>query len=281
MSVDVYSKFGFVGDGVKDNSAALAAWVNDIQNIANSNAPLPRYEFHEGIIAYEQWPTWTVPSDLEVVGTGQCVLKCMGPGDAVTLQGSTADLTWRARFDNFIIVPMHGRGLVTWHMHSSRIRVSVPGTAGQNAVHVYFSVLSEFEIGVIPQQFGKWSALGKPLNGLVLDSTVPGGPLQTSKCAIKNPNLAGCSNAGLLIANAGMNDIWGGALEGNGVGLQIQTGGHNNAHATDFESNTTADVQWPYPGAHDNYLLYCTLQKRPAFSLTNHYIPTLADDIGL
>ncbi|MGB8633160.1 MAG: hypothetical protein WCD69_27940, partial [Xanthobacteraceae bacterium] len=71
-----------------------------------------------------------------------------------------------------------------------------------------------------------------------------------------------CAASGILIQNGGMNDIWGGSSEGNGVGYMIVTGGANVAHAVDFESNSNQDIIFE-SGAHNNALDTCTWQKAP------------------
>ena len=260
MAIDVVTKYGLDITGVKDNSAALQTWANDVMAVTG---PQPHYVFDAGIISYKTWPTFTVPRHFAMSADGQCVLKCTGPGDAVTLTGVASDACWRAVFDGFTVVPAGGgRGIVTWHLHDSDINATVPSTVNQNCVHVYFSVLSRFWLTLgNGNDLAQWMPGTKPTNGLVLDAWNGQANGQTSKCAVYSPNIASCAANGILIQNGGMNDIWGGASEGCGVGYYIAVGGHNVAHAVDFEANSNQDVIF----ASNNYngLDSCTTQKSP------------------
>jgi hypothetical protein len=262
MSIDVANAYDLDTTGTKDNSVALQKWATAAAAVTG---PQPNYVFSTGIIAYSAWPMFLVPQRFTMSADGQCVLKCTGGGDAVTLTGGSDDSTWRTTIDGFTIVPYGGgRGLVTYHIHDSDINVSVPGTLNQNAAHIYFSVLSRFWLTIGNYyDAAKWMPPGasKASNGLVLDSWNGQVNGQTSKCAVYSPNISSCAGSGILINNGGMNDIWGGSSEGNGNGFYIATGGHNIAHSVDFESNSNQDVTF----ASNNYngLDCCTTQKAP------------------
>lgn len=260
MSIDVVSTYGLDTTGTKDNSVALRNWANAVGAVTG---PQPHYVFDSGVIAYATWPTFTVPTHFQASADGQCVLKCTGAGNAVTLTGTSNDATWRTVFDGFTIVaPGGGMGLVTWHLHDSDVNVNVVGTKSNDCIHVYFSVLSRFWVTIgNGNDIAQWMPGLKPSNGIVLDAWNGQANGQTSKCAVFSPNIASCTGSGILITNGGMNDIWGGSSEGCGNGYYIAVGGHNIAHAVDFEANSNQDVTF----ASNNYngLDSCTWQKSP------------------
>ena len=142
-----------------------------------------------------------VPQRFTMSADGQCVLKCTGGGDAVTLTGGSDDSTWRTVFDGFTIAPYGGgRGLVTYHLHDSDINCSVAGTLNQNAVHVYFSVLSKFWLTIGNHYDAvKWMPPGASKAKSIMGwCSMPGMVKQTDRPAsvrLYSPNISNCAGS--------------------------------------------------------------------------------------
>lgn len=286
MAIDLVTAYGLDMTGETDNASKLAQIATDAAALAAQNRPLPRGVFTQGICTFSSWPNMAY-TGVELVAEGTCILKHTGPGDAVSFIGpfnTPLQGAWRILFDNFIIVPNTGHGLVASCCHNSRFRATVMGAgSGKYAIYAPFCVLTKFEPTVAGNLRGLYGSAPDcqgatwPIDGIVFDAYQG---LQTTSSDIYLPNIGGC-NIGIHYINAGDCNIFGGSSEYCNVGMQIDTGGSNHAWGLEMEGNKQCDVNFGSQ-AHDNMLWVGPNRKIGSTGGSNNQIrPNWADNIGL
>lgn len=240
--------FGAKGDGVTDDTAALAA----ARAYLVANAPEAELIFPAGTYLYTSSPNWAI-QNASIRGVGEVHLKYTGTGDAVVLDGSSApnlgvyDMTMY----NFTVdaLSTSGNGVNVGYCHHSKFKFKVRGAgAAQAGIQTSFCVASDFEdCEVSPNADGGWYMLAKPLYGFRI--TGPTAILQTSYCTFRNAIAEACNatnGAGIFIEAALGNQFYGGTSEGCATGILTANAtvgcALNKFFGVDMEANVTQDI---------------------------------------
>ena len=234
--------FGAAGDGVTDDTAALAraqAWY------ASATAPI--LYFPEGIYVYSASPNWAL-QDGSVPTFGNVILRYMGTGNAVIVDaGSGSQNVFNMQMGPFIVqAPSTAmNGAYVRAIHHSSLAFNVRGAGATYAgLHVDFAVCTQFPkftCSSTDSGLGTWYLGAKPQYGMWLDERNAGE--LTSYCVFDNPIIEHV-DTGAYLNNAIGNQFYGGTMEScTNIGANLQAGAlENKFFGTDFEANTNYDV---------------------------------------
>lgn len=228
--------FGAVGDGVTDDTAAIAAaWT-----AAQAQSSLPELVFPAGIYKATLFPNFAV-NNARIIPSGKVTLRYSGTLEAVILDGGAG--VGNMHFGPFFIeAPSTALdGLVVKAVHHSYIEANIRGAGvASNGVYTQWCVCTEFVI-VCSINDGAWYSTTAPLRGILIDELAVG--QTTAYCLFRNPVIEGPS-IGIYFLNALGNTVLGGTTEGcSSTGMYFDTPSLlNKVIATDFETNTTQDI---------------------------------------
>lgn len=233
------SPFNAVGDGVTDDTAALAAACAYM--IANNVTVI----FPAGTYLYTVSPNWAF-SGGRVVGFGTVTLKYRGVGNAVIIDaGSPVGAVYDFRMGRFNIdvLSTAGHGVYVRSVHHSRLEFNVRGAGSASAgMRVDFAVCTDFPNFTCSNNEGAWTSTTAPLYGLWLDQRAASE--ECSYCTFQTPIIEGLASHGIYMPNALGNSFIGGTSESNtGYGAVISAPSRTNRFfGTDFEANTAGDI---------------------------------------
>lgn len=240
--------FGAKGDGVTDDTAALAT----ARAYLAANAPVAELIFPAGTYLYTSSPNWAI-QNASIRGVGEVHLKYTGTGDAVVLDGSSApnlgvyDMT----MENFTVdaLTTSGNGVLVQNCHHSKFKFKVRGAGATSAgIKTSSCVCSHFEnCEVSPNADGGWYLGAKPMWGFRV--TGPTAILQTSYCTFTNAIAEACTTtngAGIFIEASLGNQFYGGTSEGCATGIVTANAAagcvSNKFFGMDMEANITQDI---------------------------------------
>lgn len=237
-----HRRWGAVGDGVTDDTAALAA----VQAAVAALGRPARIVFPAGTYLYSVSPNWAM-QDVEIVAVGHVRLRYTGTGNAVILDAGAAsgniyncDFGGGGRF--IIEAPNTAQNAIfVRSLHASRVRAKVLGAGTTFAgLRVDFAVCTVFDVIVSVNHEGWYSAV-KPENGYYLTSRNAGETV--SYCTFPNPIVEG-PDVGIYLHNTLGNVFLGGTSEGCATyGVFVEDGAEQDRfYGTDFEANGQ-DVQ--------------------------------------
>lgn len=233
-TVSVY-QFGAKGNGVADDTAALAA----ANAYLAAHAPQVKLVFPAGIYVYSSSPNWAIPG-AQIEACGEVKLRYTGTGNAVNIDaGSGSQQCFNMSMGRFIVeCPSTASDAVfVRSVHHSRLSFDVRG-AGANAsgLHVQFAVCTHFPDFTCSVNEGGWYNGATPLNGINLDIRNSGET--TSYCTFVNPIIEGPGTGVRLTSTLG-NIFLGGTSEGCGTqGLYAASGAKQDRFiGMDFEAN--------------------------------------------
>ena len=228
-----------------------------------------KLSFPSGRYYASAFPNFAV-QDTEVEAEGEVRLRYTGTGIAIDLDGGAAGGgVYNCKFGNgtrFMIEAANTatHGIRARSFHHGKVGAIVLGCGDTSAgLKTNWCVLTEFDVIVSVNHEGWFSAL-RPGFGYDLD--IRGAGEFTSYCHFQNPMCEG-PNIGIQLTGTLGNNFWGGASEGCGqYGVFASTGANNDKfHGTDFEFNTTADVNC---GGEDIQFLDCDSDSNITFGST-------------
>lgn len=254
--------FGAVGDGVTDDTTAIA------NAVAYVTANTQKYGliFPSGNYVYSVSPNFAV-ENLCVQAIGEVVLNYTGTGNCVIFDGGAyPTLIFNVSFlGNFVIIGTSAskNGIYLRSVHHSKIEAQVRGCGTSYAgLRTEFSVCTQFNVFVT----NNGTFTYQPLNGYYLSNRNTAET--TSACTFLNPIIEGVSGDGIYLANAVSNSFISGTSEGNaGYGINMQVGCSRNAfYGIDLEGDTAGSVL-----DNGNYNSYhsCLFANTATFNGTN------------
>jgi len=265
MAWDVVSKYKLDMTGSGDNTAPLSLLAIDIALLAADNRPLPKLVFSEGICAFSQWPDLAY-SRLHMAADGHCILKHIGAGNAVTIDGSLRGVgCWDYQFDGFTVQPgpKSQHSLVLNEVHWSCFRKISAQGAGPPAgaikfcgVRQNFCVATRFDDYECIVQYRPDTVVSHDCIGMWLDGPIPSraqvqnnGP--TTQAFFTNPNICFCA-IGFYLASSNNALVVNGAVQNcTDTGVVIAQGGYNKFMNMDLEENKF-DIRTVAGKAHSN-----------------------------
>lgn len=253
--------FGAVGDGVADDTTALA---NARAHVAATG---DRLVFPAGTYKYTVSPNWAI-ANAEIVALGEVRLFCTGTGHGVIFDAGSGVGTgvYNVTFGRFICAVASG-GLDAVYVrgiHHSTIDVRVNGSGtGRAGLRVEFAVCTRFpRLSVTPNP-GDMPPAGSavPYYGMVLTQRNAGE--SASYCVFDTPVLEGLT-VGIFADVALGNLFLGGTSEGHSEGGIHCTPNSlkNKVVGMDFEVNTTYDI---LNQGQQNAFLECDTQTLVSF----------------
>jgi len=235
--------FGAKGDGVTDDTAALAAAVAFVA----AQASPPKLIFPAGVYVASAFPNFAIANAV-FEAQGECVLQYTGTGNAITLDAGPSPAT-------IFNVDFGGSGRFTVNcpatalnavfvrsVHHSRIRIKPRGAGPASAgLCVEFAVCTQFDVTASHNEDGGWYQNAMPFAGIFLDQRDPGET--ASYCTFINPVIEGPTR-GIVLNNTLGNIFLGGTSEGSSdYGVYGAPGSNQDRFiGTDFEANGLADV---------------------------------------
>ena len=238
--------YGIVGDGVTDNTTALATFRGYIAGLAIP----PRVIWPAGTYLYSVSPNWAIQG-MEMEALGEVILQYTGVGNAVIFDtGTTANTyTYNIKCKGFIVdaPASSGHAFYLRSIHHSLFescRVYGCGSSS-NGFEVDFAVCTSFrDCAVTANETGSWYSTTPPLNGVNLNVRNAGE--STSYCKFDNfiaEDMTASGGAGILLTNALGNQFYGGTSEGSYYGILTSTAStFNRFFGIDLESNTQGDI---------------------------------------
>ena len=213
---EIHSKqFGLLGDGVTDDTNAIAA----LRDYMTTNTE-KELVFDEGTYLYSVSPNWAI-AKLVVKALGTVTFRNTGTGDCLIFDdpvSTTFNITWC--WDNPIFIEGDdntGHGLYNRSVHHSQIAVNIRG-CGKNVQRSEFAVVDEFRITASINQ-GSWYSVTAP-DGISLTSNTDI-TKETSACIWYNPIIEGVRGVGISLDRAINNQFILGTSEGN-VGANVE-----------------------------------------------------------
>lgn len=244
LSVSV-KQFGVKGDGVSDDTAALAA----ARAYLAANATRCKLIFPTGIYLYSESPNWAIQNAV-VEAQGEVRLRYTGAGNALVFDGGASSLVFHAAFTgNFIVEASStaGHGVYVRSLHHSHIEARVAGCGiNSNALEVEFAVCSIFDFRASGNEgwyTGPNGVQALPKLGINLTHRAVGE--NTSDCEFR-VIIEAVSSHGIVCDYAIQNQFYGGTSEGNpgGYGLVCTANSSNNSfHGLDLETNSLGGIK--------------------------------------
>jgi len=230
--------FGAIGDGVTDDTVALAA---ARAYIASQSIPSILL-FPAGTYVYSTSPNWAIQNAV-IQSEGEVILQYTGTGNAVILDAGNSALIYNVTMGDFIVncPSTANNGVFLRSVHHSNLTFNIKGAGTTYAgFYTQFSVASVFNITVSVNESG-WYLGAKPAIGINLGQRNAGET--TSYCTFINPVVEGPS-IGIQLSNTLGNIFLGGTSEGcSSYGVYGLTDCSADLFmGTDFEVNTIADV---------------------------------------
>ena len=242
-------KFGAVGDGVTDDTAAFAA-AKDFALAATYQVEII---FPAGKYVYSASPNWAI-NNLSLKSMGLVIFQYTGTGDAFICDadvfgaGNGKDGLSVGRF--IIYAPSTaGCGALIRSVHHSDFELTVKGCGNGTwgtaiGINVLGCVCTTFTKPVVNQYaiFNGWHSALAPNVGMYFGSSASYG--RASTCTVTNPVMEFTRDYGIHIVAADNILIRGGTCEQTlGTGIAIEYGCiANTIDGTDMELNTTAAV---------------------------------------
>jgi len=234
-------EFGVAGDGVTDDTAALAnarSWLAAQSGGATLIFPTGTYK-------YSTSPNWGI-QDCRVISNGTAILLYTGTGNAVTLDGGAAgNGVYNAEFGPFIVkAPSTAdHGIYMRAYHHGKVRASVRGCGTDKAgIYMEWCVANEMHVAVSSNENGgSWYSSGKPLYGLYM--TERDTDEDNAYNTFINPIFEGCAT-GMYLDYCIGNGFYSGTSEGNTTeGITLTANAQwNKFYGIDLEQNNGSDM---------------------------------------
>ncbi|WLW64534.1 hypothetical protein RA224_14190 [Achromobacter aegrifaciens] len=250
--------FGVIGDGARDNAAALTklrAWVaakTASGNVVQVTWPAGRY-------VYSQGPNWAIPG-LRMIAEGEVWLINTGTDTSFLCDGSyiAGGVRGMSIEGDFRVFPNAGSaiGVLIKSVHVSEIQIVSRGAGnGYSAIYISGCVCTLFKLRASGNDGGWYNP---PTHCLYITQHEPGG--QTSYCTFLNPVLEGAP-IGVLLDGAMGNTFIGGTMEAcPNIGAQLTLNAiQNKFFSIDFEENGNHDILCE--GSNNEFISCDTLKK--------------------
>lgn len=232
--------FGAVGDGVADDTTALANARAYLAALSAANTQLPTLLFPAGIYKYSVSPNWAI-NKISLQTEGEVRMRYTGTGNAFIIDGAGQSM-YGLYFSRFIIEApaTAGHGVYIRVVQHSTFDFQVNGCGSTSAgIYVAFSVCSVFNSPKVSVNDGGWYLNAKPYYGLYLTNYVVGADNgDCSFCTFINPIIEG-TQQGIVCNSALGNTFIGGTSEAiTDTAIVIQANGRYNKFFTiDLEAN--------------------------------------------
>lgn len=280
MSIDAVTRYGLDMSGKTDNASKLADMAVELGALAAAQAPMPRVEFAEGVLAFSKFPNLAFKS-LQLVALGEVRLTHVGIGDAIVLGPDNLNNgVSHMVLDGFTLYcgPQTTNGVVLRAIHDAyvtRLRVEgvnkkpVPGNGLCAGVQVLFCMSTQFDMPI---------ASGGGI-GMVFDYDARYPNLPSACCRVNNCNF-GSNVYGFVMKCGNFNAVYDGTMEGNGTAIyfpsvpgNVNPAGHNHIVRVELELNQI-DVDIDSPAHHNRLELFGTPKVKMAglATLTNRVV---------
>jgi len=232
--------FGAKGDGVTDDTAALAAAQAYLVALNTAGTPLPALIFPAGIYLYSVSPNWAIPHVI-LQSEGVVRMRYTGTGNAFIIDGVGVGI-YGARIGRFIIEAPStaGHGVYIRQCFHSTFEFQVRGCgSASSGIYTAFLVTCLFINPEVSVNDGGWYLSAKPYNGIYMTNyAVVGDTGFTSFCTFINPIIEGTTQ-GIQLVNALGNTFIGGTSEGcSDTGIIVSaTSLLNKFFTIDLEAN--------------------------------------------